>query len=226
VGKTKRYFLTGSAITIILVGLVFSARFLNKTEASIASNNVKVKGSQNAPVHLVIYSDFQCPACRSALEPIEELRKEFSDSVQLEFRHYPLERPHRWALTAASFAECAAEQNKFWEFHDRLYLEQASWSVSQDAISTFANYSRDLGLNSEQLSACLGNPKTLSRIREERSSGERKGVQSTPTIFINDHMLVGALQVKEKGRGIILEELKKKGVGTTVIASEAKQSQS
>ena len=131
-----------------------------------------------------------------------------------------MERPHRWALTAASFAECAAEQGKFWEFHDRVYSEQPAWSVSPDVISIFARYSAELGLDPQRLSDCLGDPKTLAEIRKERSSGERKGIQSTPTIFINDHMLVGALQVKEKGRAVILEELKKKGVGTTVIASE------
>jgi protein-disulfide isomerase len=147
-----------------------------------------------------------------ALEPVEALRKEFTDSVQLEFRHFPLERPHPWALTAASFAQCAAAQGKFWEFHDRLYLEQATWSASGDAISIFANFARELGLNPQSLSSCLGDPKTIIEIRKERASGEKKGIQSTPTVFINGQILVGGLQVKEKGRGIILEELAKKGI--------------
>ena len=208
--KSKRYFLTGSGLVVFCVLLVFSARFLQGGEASLSDHNLKVKGLETAPVHIIVYSDFQCPACRTALEPVEELRKEFSDSVQLEFRHFPLERPHRWALTAASFAECAAEQGKFWEFHDRVYSEQPAWSVSPDVISIFARYSAELGLDPQRLSDCLGDPKTLAEIRKERSSGERKGIQSTPTIFINDHMLVGTLQVKEKGRAVILEELGKK----------------
>lgn len=208
--KSKRYFLTGSGLVVFCVLLVFSARFLQGGESALSSQNRKVKGLETAPVHIIVYSDFQCPACRTALEPVEELRKEFADSVQLEFRHFPLERPHRWALTAASFAECAADQGKFWEFHDRVYSEQPAWSVSPDVISIFARYSAELGLDPQRLSDCLGDPKTLAEIRKERSSGERKGIQSTPTIFINDHMLVGTLQVKEKGRAVILEELGKK----------------
>ena len=213
--KSKKYVLTGSGLIIFLVLLVFSARFLQGDEAAVASQNKKVRGPHSAPVHVVVYSDFQCPACRAALEPVEELRKEFSDTAQFEFRHFPLERPHRWALTAASFAECAAEQGKFWEFHDRIYAEQPVWSVSEDAILSFARYAAEIGMDSQKLSSCLGDPKTLAQIRKERSSGERKGIQSTPTIFINDRMFVGALQVKEKGRAAIIEELAKKGITRT-----------
>jgi len=210
--KTNRYWLTGSGLTFFLVVLVFSARFLQGDEASLAFQNLKVKGAKTAPIHMVVYSDFQCPACRVALEPVEELRKEFADLVQLEFRHFPLERPHPWALTAASFAECAATQGKFWEFHDRLYLEQPVWSVSGDAISMFAKFAGELGLDPKNLSDCLGDPKTILEIRRERASGEQKGVQSTPTVLINGQVLVGGLQVKEKGRGVIIDELAKKGI--------------
>lgn len=212
---SKRYFVTGTCLTVFLVGLVLIARFLQGDEVSLASQNLKAKGSESAPIHLVVYSDFQCPACRAALEPVEALRREFAGSIRLEFRHFPLERPHPWALTAASFAECAAQQGKFWEYHDRLYAEQSVWSVSPDAISMFARYAQELNLNPEELSNCLGNSKTIVSIRKERTSGEKKGVQSTPTVFINDQVMVGGLQVKEKGRNIIVEELAKKGVRVT-----------
>lgn len=172
--------------------------------------NVKIKGPQNAPIHLIVYSDFQCPACKHAVEPIEELRKQFEDSIKVEFRHFPLERPHKWALTAASFAQCAAEQNKFWEFHDLLFKNQDTWSKMADPLPIFAGMIQELGLNTEQLESCIKNPDTLSLIRKEYSLGSKQSVQSTPTIFINGQALVGALQLKEKGLGIILEELKKK----------------
>ncbi|MBI4358138.1 MAG: thioredoxin domain-containing protein [Candidatus Omnitrophica bacterium] len=207
----RRYFLTGSGIIVALVLLVFSVRFGRDVGAFSNLENAKVKGPHGAPVQVVVYSDFQCPACKNALPVLQELENEFSETMQIEFRHYPLERPHRWAMTAATFAECAAEQGKFWEYHDRLYLDQATWSNTDDAISLFARYSHELGLDKEKIQKCLENPETLQRIRRERSTGVWQKVESTPTIFINGQLIVGGLQLKTKGREIVLEELKKLG---------------
>lgn len=207
----KRYLLTGSGLILILVVLVFSARYVlgTGTTASVAPDNSKVKGPQNAPVRLIVYSDFQCPACKNAVVPIEELRNQFSDSVQIEFRHYPLERPHKWALTAALFAQCAAEQDKFWPFHDRLYETQETWSASADPLPFFAGLVRETGLDAQEFEACVQDPETLKQVRKEYSMGSKQGVQSTPTIFINGQMLVGSIQLKEKGPEMIAGELKK-----------------
>ena len=139
------------------------------------------------------------------------LKNEFPEQLQVEFRHYPLEHVHRWALTAALFAECAGEQGKFWQYHDRLFAEQAKWSVAPGAQVLFSQYASELGLNLQGLSECIQNPKTLHRVRNDAASGKTKQVRSTPTIFINDHLLVGAKQLEEQGRTIINEELKKAG---------------
>ena len=205
----KRYILTGGALVFLIVSLVTFARFSRGASYFTAFENAKIKGPKDAPIHLVVYSDFQCPACRASLTPIEELRNQFSQLIQVEFRHYPLERAHRWTTLAASFAECAAEQGKFWEFHDRLFSEQPLWSVSNDALSFFARYSEELNLDKGKLEQCIRNPKTLSRIKREYSMGTKQEIQSTPTIFINGHRLVGALQLKMQGKEIVEEELKK-----------------
>lgn len=205
----KRYLLTGSGLIIFLVISVMSVRLVRGTASITPYENLKIKGPQNAPVHLIVYSDFQCPACKHAVAPIEELRKQFGDSIKIEFRHFPLERPHKWTLTAASFAQCAAEQNKFWEFHDLLFNHQDTWSKTADPLPLFAGMIQELSLNTEQLESCIQNPDTITLIRKEYSLGSKQGVQSTPTFFINGQVLVGALQLKEKGAGIILEELKK-----------------
>ena len=194
----------------ILVSSVTAVRIKRGT-AFADLENMKTKGLKNAPVHMIVYSDFQCPACLMALAPIEELRSEFSDMIQIEFRHFPLERPHKWALTAALFAECAAEQSKFWEFHDRLYQEQPIWSKSEDAIPFFVRYVAELDLNRDRLEQCIASPKTLARVRYERSTGDKLKVQSTPTILINGRPLIGGLQLKQQGRNIVIEELKKAG---------------
>jgi len=208
----KRYIFTGTALVVPLVALVIVVRLMHGAPSQEHFENLKIKGPHHAPIHMIVYSDFQCPACQSSLVPIEELRSQFSDVLQVEFRHFPLERAHRWTVIAASFAECAAEQGKFWEFHDRMFLEQLMWSKSEDALPVFANYAQELNLNRQALEQCLENPKTLAKIRSERSMGEKQNVQSTPTIFINGHPLVGGLQLKMQGREVVLEELKKLGV--------------
>ena len=207
----KRYFWTGTVLVLIVVAAVLSARTLRgvHSSASPSFENLKIKGPKNAPVHLVVYSDFQCPACKLAVAPIEALRNQFGDSLKIEFRHYPLERPHKWALTAASFAQCTAEQNKFWEFHNRLFEAQEIWPTSPDPVAFFAGIIQELGLNIQQFESCIQNPATMTQVRKEQSLGNKQGVQSTPTIFINGQMLVGSVQLKEKGPGIIAEELKK-----------------
>ena len=208
----KRYCLTGSGIVLVLVGLVFGGRYFTKgTFFPLEEHNLKQKGPKNAPVVLTVYSDFQCPACQKAYLPIEELRKQFPDDIRVEFRHYPLERAHRWAIPAAIFAECAAEQGKFWEYHDRLYSEQSKWAILEDAIPMLVKYAQEAGLSREPFEACVGNPKTLERIRAERLSGERRQVQSTPTMFINETRLVGYLELTDRGKNIVSSELEKVG---------------
>ena len=207
----KKYGLTGGGIIVLLIILVFVGRRLHGSAPVVHLNNSKVKGPANARVHMVEYSDFQCTACRAAFQPVEELRSEYEKQIRLEFRHFPLERAHRWSLTAASFAECAAEQGKFWEFHDRLFQEQGTWSVSEGALLFFAQVAQGLRLNTEKLEQCLKNPETTARIRRERSAGEKQGVQSTPTIFINGRPLIGAQQLREQGKAIVEEELNKPG---------------
>lgn len=206
----KRYFWTGTVLVLILIAAVFSVRSLRGVSSPAPSfDNLKVKGPKNAPVRLVVYSDFQCPACKLAVAPIEELRNQFRDSLKIEFRHYPLERPHKWALTAATFAECTAEQNKFWQFHDRLFETQETWLSSPDPVTFFAEIVQALGLDILQFESCIQNPATVAQVRKEQALGNKQDVQSTPTIFINGQILVGSVQLKEKGPSVIIEELKK-----------------
>ncbi len=205
----RRYLITGLGIVLALVGLVLAGRFLVKGKMAPQTENFKKRGPQNAPVVLTVYSDFQCPACQKAVLPVEELRKEFAEDMRVEFRHFPLERAHRWAIPAAVFAECAAAQGKFWEYHDRLYSEQSNWTNLADAIPALVRYAQEAGLSREPFEQCVGDPKTLERIRAERVSGEKRQVQSTPTIFINDERLVGSLELIERGKNIVLAELKK-----------------
>src|SRR3989338_457377 len=131
----RRYFWTGFAVVLLLVGAVLSARLIQGKNDPSDRGNQKVKGPLDAPFHIVDFSDFQCPACRVGTEALQTIENEFPGILRVEFRHYPLEQPHPWALTAALFSECAAEQGKFWEFHDRLFSEQETWTKSKEVPS-------------------------------------------------------------------------------------------
>lgn len=200
---------TGLAIVLVLMALVFSVRHFRTKPASNPFPNDKTKGPVNAPIHLVVYSDFQCPACKLGLVAVEELEKQFKDRIRVEFRHYPLTRAHKWALTAAHFAECAGKQKKFWEFHDLLLKNQDAWSRLSDPLPTFSGWVRDLNLDVSAFEACVQDPETSKQIQKEYDLGTKQDVKSTPTFFMNGQILVGSVQLKEKGPAIIAEELKK-----------------
>ena len=201
-------------LVFVAVGAVFTARSIRAgqhVKLQLAGLAKKI-GPDNAPVHMLVYSDFQCPACERAHGPITTLQRQFPEQVQLEFRHYPLERSHRWAMTAAVFAECAAQQGKFWPFHDRLYGEQAKWSNTEDAIPYLAQYTQEVGLDQRQVEQCLQDPRVINTIRADHDSGDAKQVQSTPTIFINDRRIVGGIDFVAKAQGMVLEELQMRGI--------------
>ena len=191
----------------ILIGLVLAVRLAQGTPGGEKTGYPKRKGPNGAPVHVIVYSDFQCPACAGVREPVEILRNQFPDSILLEFRHFPLERPHRWALTAALLTECAAGQGKFWELHDQIYAQQANWANEADALPLLVGYAHGVGLEVRSLERCLADSKTLAHVRAERAAGEARQVRSTPTIFINSHRLVGAPELAAEGRKLVLQEL-------------------
>lgn len=206
---TKRYAITGFVLIAVLVSAVKITRAVQGGNAPV-EDPVKTKGPADAPVTLVVYSDFQCPACATARKPIEELKAKFSDVLKVQFRHFPIERIHEWALSAAQFSECAGEQGKFWPYHDKLYDEQATWSKDPNALQFFARYASEIGLDLEALGDCVTNPDIVARIRKERILGASEGVRSTPTMFVDGKALVGGKQLQEQGEAAVREALAKK----------------
>ncbi|MBI4549708.1 MAG: DsbA family protein [Candidatus Omnitrophica bacterium] len=170
----------------------------------------KVRGPVAAPVTIAEYSDFQCPSCRVVQPVVSEILAKFPGRVRLLFRHFPL-RGHPNSPLAHQSAECAAEQGKFWEYHDRLYQDQAVWSPLPDPLAAFLQFAAELGLDSERFGRCLESPAAAERIQADYASGKSAGVQSTPTFLIGNRMLVGSKQFFEQADGLIRGELEKTG---------------
>ncbi len=156
------------------------------------------RGPADARIRIVEFSDFECGHCRKAAYALSGLLKRYLGAVRLEFRHYPLDsscnseiqKPfHRLACSSAVATECAGKQGKFWQYHDLLF-SSTSALTAQDLVT----YAKELGLDQEQFQQCLKNQDVLAAVKSDIALGRRLNVHSTPTMFINNRMIVGALE--------------------------------
>jgi len=160
-------------------------------------------GNAKAPVTIVEYSDFQCPYCLRAAPTLKRLRETYGDKVRVVWKDFPLTQIHPQAFKAAEAGHCAAEQGKFWEYHDKLFGNQQA--LQPDFLK---QYAKDAGMDAEKFGTCLDSSKYAERVRDSVASGSQLGVSSTPTVFVNGRMLEGA-QPYEVFSSVIDEELAK-----------------
>jgi len=159
---------------------------LRAPTVEIATEGEPSLGPANAPVTIVEFSDFQCPYCRQAQGTLKQLMAAYEGKIKLVFRDFPLRNIHPQAQKAAEAAQCAAEQQKFWPYHDKLF---ASTSLQPDELKKFA---QELALNMEQFTSCLDSSKHAAGIDADMQAGQQAGVNATPTFFVNGYPLSGA----------------------------------
>lgn len=172
-----------------------------------------VLGDKNAKVTIVEFSDLQCPFCKSFVdETFPELKEKYIDTgkVKLTFRHYPLNSIHPNAQKAGEASECANEQGKFWEYHDKLFATQDTWSpyAETELITAFVSYAGDLSLDTAQFQSCLETDKYKQAVVDDTNAGNKAQVDGTPAFFINGYRVTGA-QPFSSFETIIEEQLKK-----------------
>lgn len=139
-----------------------------------------VRGSAEAPATVVVFSDFQCPACRRIVPTLERIQATYPQQVRLAFRNLPLETIHPQARQAAEAALCAAEQDKFWEMHDALFAKQNELSIPQLKVRA-----AELELDSERFEACLDSGRQAPALQADMHRAGALGLSSTPSIFVN-----------------------------------------
>jgi protein-disulfide isomerase len=168
-----------------------------------------MKGSAQARVTIVDFTDFQCPFCGRVPPTLDALVALYPEEVRVVFKHLPLPF-HAGAKPAAIAAECARAQAKFWPFHDALYNRMLEIGQAPDvharASATALDLARELGLDEARFTACVADSKTAARIDEDRALGNRTGARGTPTLFFNGRRVAGALPL-EAMRAIVHEEL-------------------
>lgn len=146
-----------------------------------------VKGNLDGTI-LMVYADFQCPACATEHQVVTMAWPRIQDKVQLVFRHYPLTATHRFAWTAALYAEAAGQQGKFWEMYDQLFANQAYWSTLSEVEAEFDGYLEQLGLDIAQAHADMRSDAVIQKVRNDQRGGTAAGVRGTPTLFVDGRL--------------------------------------
>jgi protein-disulfide isomerase len=158
-----------------------------------------VKGSQDAQVAILEFSDFQCPYCaRFTTSTWPDLLREYVDpgKVLVAFRHLPLDQIHPQARGAAEASACAAKQGLFWEFHDRLF--EMPPRLGRDDL---VGHAESAGVAVRTFEACLGDRKTLDAVRRDVAEAERLQVYGTPAFLIGVVEADGRLRVTDRFSG-------------------------
>jgi len=147
------------------------------------------KGDENAPVTIIEFSDYQCPFCsRFYSQTLPQIQKKYIDTgkVRFVYRDFPLSI-HPQAVPAAIAANCAGEQGKYWEYHNKIFDNQRSLSESN-----YLQWAEDLGLDKNAFATCLKDPKQKAEVQKDFADGSAAGVSGTPAFFINGRLVSGA----------------------------------
>jgi len=184
---------------IVKAGVLRGGKLLSLPEI----NDGAALGKDNAPVAIIEFSDYQCPYCaKFYVESFNSIKANYIDTGKVKYVHknYPLSF-HENAQKAAEAAECAKEQNKYWEMHDKLFRNAADLAVAK--IKGFA---KEVGLSQTKFDSCLDTGKYEAKVKKDLSDGMSYGVSGTPAFFINGIAISGA-QPYEAFKQIIDAEL-------------------
>ncbi len=168
------------------------------TEATIDDD--AVLGSEDAPVTMIIFSDYQCPYCQMfETDTMPYIIENYVDTglVKVVFRDYPLSS-HQYAHITAEAAECAGDYDLYWDYHDLLIANSEEWeNYDGNYFELFSEYAAGLGIDYDEYYACISSGKHYDEVNADAEDGWNAGVGGTPSCFINGKMVVGALPYED-----------------------------
>lgn len=178
----------------LVVGDIYDSTVdpLQEILSKISLKNVPMKGSKDAKVTVVEYSDFQCPYCKRASDMLPDLTKKYKGKIKVVFKQFPLPN-HNWAKAASIASLCAYEQgnDKFWQVHDLIFANQAEINL-QNSDKKFKEFAKQSKLNKSKFSKCLESAAIARRVDKELEEGRQIGVNSTPTFIVDGIIVSGA----------------------------------
>jgi predicted DsbA family dithiol-disulfide isomerase len=159
---------------------------LDPLRTEIATAGYPSRGPSDAPVTLVEFADFECPFCGGLFPVLKLVEKNYAGKIRIVYRQFPLTTIHPHAQKAAEASLCAAEQQRFWEFHDSMFSNQRELTV--DALKRRA---QEFKLDTAAFNACLDSGRQADAVKKDSAEGSQAGVTGTPTLFINGRRLSG-----------------------------------
>jgi len=186
---------------------------INKSPFQDNLDKLNVKGAPslgpaNAPITVVVFSDFQCPMCKQEAAVIhKEITEAFPTQVRIYFRDFPLESLHNWARAAAVAGRCVYKQNPaaFWDYHDWIY-ENQTYIGLDNLNAKLQEFATEKNIDGMQLSRCIENKATDPEVKASMAIATSLALNSTPTIFVNGRRIDGAVPW-ENLKLLITEEL-------------------
>lgn len=163
--------------------------------------------SPNAKITIVEFSDFQCPFCGRFHSTVEaQLMKDYVQTGQVTFVYKHSAFLGQESVWSAQAAECAADQGKFWDYHDLLFTRQNGENQGAFNKDKLVGFAKEMGLDMAKFEPCLQNDETLARVQADTQEGQKAGVRGTPTFFINGQPLVGAQPI-EAFQAVLTQQL-------------------
>jgi len=175
-----------------------SRRVSAEIGASFTAEGEPVIGSEDAPVTIVEYSDFQCPNCRQfALEVLPWLKETWlrQGIVRVIYRDFAIRGED--SFRAATAAQCAAEQGRYWSYHDALFTAFSAEGASAYTLESLVALASSAGLNPERLAGCLADGSLRARVEATTNDAHQQGLEGTPTYFINGRQVAGAIEIAD-----------------------------
>lgn len=181
------------------------------------------KGQADAPVVIMEFADFQCPACGQFARFSEPLLQDWIDNGTVRFVWYdfPLVQIHAHAMLASRAGRCANEQGRFWPFHDYVFGQQGEWSAARDASGLFIGYAQQAGLDRAAFATCLRSNKYQKEVSESYELGNTLGVGGTPTLFVNGKKVQNTPSTRAEWEKLIRQEQGSAAAGAPPVATPA-----
>ncbi len=200
--KEAKFFIGVGLVTLVIIiagvfifgGQKSVSNVQGVEQSDLLAGAKHTEGTPSAKVKIVEFGDYQCPACGMAHPIVNQIIEKNKDNVYFVFRNFPLP-VHANAIDAARAAEAAGEQGKYWGMYDLLYQNQKEWSDLANPSDKFNEYAQKLGLDLKKFDGDLAGE--ITTINSDQSLGEKAGVDSTPTFFINGQKYPGVINMDQ-----------------------------